>query len=50
MLENRDKDPPDTAVYGKTVDYVKAFAKFSTTDSASAVRECVEPLFGISFY
>ena len=49
LLENRDKDPPDTAVYSKTVDYVKAFAKFSTTDSASAVRECVANLFSDRF-
>ncbi|KAA1469015.1 hypothetical protein DENSPDRAFT_834534 [Dentipellis sp. KUC8613] len=39
LLENRDKDAPDTAVYNKTLDYVKNFAKFNTTDSASAVRE-----------
>jgi len=26
-------------VYNKTLDYVKTFAKFNTTDSASAVRE-----------
>jgi DNA-directed RNA polymerase II subunit RPB4 len=55
LLENRDKDAPDTAyvaiphfliplilgysVYNKTLEYVKTFAKFSTTDSASAVRE-----------
>jgi len=39
LLENRDKDPPDTAVYNKTLEYVKTFAKFNTTDSASAVRE-----------
>jgi len=39
LLENRDKDAPDTAVYNKTLDYVKTFAKFNTTDSASAVRE-----------
>lgn len=28
-------------VYNKTLEYVKTFAKFNTTDSASAVRECV---------
>ncbi|KAJ3504132.1 hypothetical protein NLJ89_g8099 [Agrocybe chaxingu] len=39
LLENRDKDAPDTAVYNKTLEYVKTFAKFNTTDSASAVRE-----------
>ncbi|KAF9047158.1 hypothetical protein BDZ89DRAFT_1058220, partial [Hymenopellis radicata] len=39
LLENRDKEPPDTPVYNKTLDYVKTFAKFNTTDSASAVRE-----------
>ncbi|KAJ3745305.1 HRDC-like protein [Lentinula detonsa] len=39
LLENRDKDAPDTAVYNKTLEYVKTFTKFSTTDSASAVRE-----------
>lgn len=27
------------SVYNKTLEYVKTFAKFSTTDSASAVRE-----------
>ncbi len=26
-------------VYNKTLDYVKTFAKFNTTDSAGAVRE-----------
>lgn len=41
LLENRDKDAPDTAVYNKTLEYVKTFTKFNTTDSASAVRECV---------
>ncbi|KAI0319396.1 HRDC-like protein [Amylostereum chailletii] len=39
LLENRDKDPPDTAVYNKTLEYVKNFTKFNTTDSAAAVRE-----------
>ncbi|KLO07651.1 hypothetical protein SCHPADRAFT_922806 [Schizopora paradoxa] len=39
LLENRDKDAPDTAVYNKTLEYVKQFGKFTTTDSASAVRE-----------
>jgi DNA-directed RNA polymerase II subunit RPB4 len=63
LLENRDKDAPDTVcvsqvppvshrpaqsispifyafrVYNKTLEYVKTFAKFNTTDSASAVRE-----------
>ena len=28
-------------MYNKTLEYVKTFAKFNTTDSASAVRECV---------
>ena len=27
------------SVYNKTLEYVKMFAKFTTTDSASAVRE-----------
>ncbi|EJD07325.1 uncharacterized protein FOMMEDRAFT_164324 [Fomitiporia mediterranea MF3/22] len=46
LLENRDKDAPDTVVYNKTLEYVKQFAKFTTTDSASAVRETLrrEPL------
>lgn len=66
MLENRDKDAPDTAyvfgavslffrlglihgsVYNKTLEYVKTFAKFSTTDSASAVREYVSFLWRVS--
>jgi DNA-directed RNA polymerase II subunit RPB4 len=39
LLENRDKDAPDNVVYNKTLDYVRNFAKFNTTDSASAVRE-----------
>ncbi|KAJ7210507.1 HRDC-like protein [Mycena pura] len=39
LLENRDKDAPDTKVYNKTLEYVKTFTKFSTTDSASAVRD-----------
>lgn len=59
LLENRDKDAPDTpyafivaysekirqltmcicSVYNKTLEYVRQFAKFTTTDSASAVRE-----------
>ncbi|PPQ63802.1 hypothetical protein CVT24_009797 [Panaeolus cyanescens] len=39
LLENRDKDAPDTAVYNKTLEYVKTFAKYNTTDTASAVRE-----------
>lgn len=32
---------PVISVYNKTLEYVKTFAKFSTTDSASAVREYV---------
>lgn len=60
LLENREKDPPDTAcvplasliyafsqlrsVYNKTLEYVKTFGKFNTTDSASAVRECVQDI------
>ncbi|EPQ56532.1 hypothetical protein GLOTRDRAFT_59842 [Gloeophyllum trabeum ATCC 11539] len=46
LLENRDKDAPDTAVYNKTLEYVKTFAKFNTTEAASAVRETLrrEPL------
>ncbi|KAI4520944.1 HRDC-like protein [Schizophyllum commune] len=39
LLENREKIAPDNAVYAKTLDYVKTFAKWHTTDSASAVRE-----------
>ncbi|KAJ7250501.1 HRDC-like protein [Mycena haematopus] len=46
LLENRDKDAPDTKVYNKTLEYVKTFTKFNTTDSASAVRECVYSLTG----
>lgn len=30
-----------SSVYNKTLEYVKTFAKFNTTDSASAVREYV---------
>jgi len=43
LLEHRDdtRDPPDNAVYNKTVDYVKSFAKFNSADSASAVREAL---------
>jgi len=33
-----------TRVYNKTLEYVKTFAKFNTTDSASAVREYVADL------
>jgi len=46
LLENRDKDAPDTTVYNKALEYVRQFAKFTTTDSASAVRETLrrEPL------
>jgi DNA-directed RNA polymerase II subunit RPB4 len=63
LLENRDKDAPDTAydfwlfssssslplasVYNKTLEYVKTFAKFNTTDSASAVRESVSVIIDI---
>ncbi|KAG6910011.1 hypothetical protein DXG01_013733 [Tephrocybe rancida] len=49
LLENRDKDAPDTvyvyvyAVFARggrvLMEYVKTFTKFNTTDSASAVRE-----------
>ena len=28
------------SVYNKTLEYVKTFGKFNTTDAASAVREC----------
>ena len=34
-----------TSVYNKTLEYVKTFAKFNTTDSASAVRELVVLMF-----
>lgn len=30
-----------SSVYNKTLDYVRNFTKFNTTDSASAVREYV---------
>lgn len=36
------------SVYNKTLEYVKTFAKFSTTDSASAVREYVSFLWRVS--
>jgi len=35
-------DDDNGSVYNKTLEYVKTFAKFNTTDSASAVRECVD--------
>jgi hypothetical protein len=35
-------DVDNGSVYNKTLEYVKTFAKFNTTDSASAVRECVD--------
>ena len=34
----------DDSVYTQTLDYVKQFSKFTTTDSASAVREYVVSL------
>ena len=44
---------PACRVYNKTLEYVKTFTKFNTTDSASAVREyvhdsCVSPTRFIS--
>lgn len=36
-------------MYNKTLEYVKTFAKFNTTDSASAVREWVVNSFGLAF-
>ncbi|KIY53392.1 hypothetical protein FISHEDRAFT_63397 [Fistulina hepatica ATCC 64428] len=46
LIENRDRDPPDKAVFTQTADYVRTFSKFGTTDTASAVRETLrrEPL------
>ncbi|KAH8832707.1 HRDC-like protein [Flagelloscypha sp. PMI_526] len=41
LLENRDKDAPDTVVYNKTLDYVKMFTKFHSTETAGAVREAL---------
>lgn len=34
-------DSISSSVYNKTLDYVRNFTKFNTTDSASAVREYV---------
>lgn len=34
-------DSIPSSVYNKTLDYVRNFTKFNTTDSASAVREYV---------
>ncbi|KIJ55547.1 hypothetical protein M422DRAFT_220275 [Sphaerobolus stellatus SS14] len=41
LLEHRDesKAPPDTPVYNKTLDYVKTFTRFQTSDAAGAVRD-----------
>ncbi|KAF8523606.1 HRDC-like protein [Gautieria morchelliformis] len=41
LLEHRDesKAPPDTPVYNKTLEYVKTFTRFQTSDSAGAVRD-----------
>jgi len=48
LLEHRDdtRDPPDNSVYNKTFDYVNTFAKFTSADAASAVRETLrgEPM------
>ncbi|CAE6480625.1 unnamed protein product [Rhizoctonia solani] len=33
LLEHREKDSPDTAVYNKTLEYVKMFTKFNTNES-----------------
>ncbi|KAG8768552.1 RNA polymerase B, partial [Ceratobasidium sp. 428] len=38
LLEHRGKDSPDTTVYNKTLEYVKTFTKFHTSESSSAVR------------
>ncbi|KAF7313998.1 FAD/NAD(P)-binding domain-containing protein [Mycena chlorophos] len=38
-IEIRMPRIPRVSVYNKTLEYVKTFAKFNTTDSASAVRE-----------
>jgi hypothetical protein len=37
-------------VYNKTLEYVKTFTKFNTTDSASAVREFVRSLLSGSLH
>ncbi|KAF8513415.1 HRDC-like protein [Hysterangium stoloniferum] len=41
LLEHRDesKAPPDTPVYNKTLEYVKTFTRFQTSESAGAVRD-----------
>lgn len=39
LLDHRRDNAPDTAVYNKTLEYVKTFAKFNTAESATAVRE-----------
>ncbi|KAI0704139.1 RNA polymerase II [Earliella scabrosa] len=41
LLEHRpsEKAAPDTAVYNKTLDYVKTFAKFDKPEAAAAIRE-----------
>jgi hypothetical protein len=43
-------DVDNDSVYNKTLEYVKTFAKFNTTDSASAVRECVDYSHFTSFH
>jgi len=43
-------DDDNGSVYNKTLEYVKTFAKFNTTDSASAVRECVDYFHFATFH
>ncbi|KDQ12986.1 hypothetical protein BOTBODRAFT_160896 [Botryobasidium botryosum FD-172 SS1] len=42
LLEVRHTAAPDTPVFNKTLDYVRTFAKFNTSDTASAVREALK--------
>ncbi|KAH7101808.1 HRDC-like protein [Auriculariales sp. MPI-PUGE-AT-0066] len=38
LLEHKKDNAPDTAVYNKTLDYVRTFSKFSTQENAQQVR------------
>jgi len=48
LLEARHRAPPDTQVYNKTVDYVKTFTRFPSTEATAAARQLMRRTLDLS--
>jgi len=48
LLEARQRAPPDTQVYNKTLDYVRTFTRFPSTEATSAARQLMRRTLEIS--